>query len=89
VVLNVIDFRMNMQQAVDASRIHHQWLPDVILIEENGVPPRIEQQLAAMGHMVRFGGSQGRANCIMIDLVTGMRIGAADPRDEDGAAVGY
>ena len=42
-----------------------------------------------MGHDVRFGGTQGTAHSIMVDAKTGMRIGAADPRDKDAGAVGY
>jgi gamma-glutamyltranspeptidase/glutathione hydrolase len=88
VILNVVDFHMNIQQAVNAKRIHHQWLPDRIRIEEGGVSDATVQQLEAMGHTVSVGGSQGVANCIMIDPETGDRLGAADPRDPDGGARG-
>jgi gamma-glutamyltranspeptidase/glutathione hydrolase len=89
VVLNVVDFGMNIQEAVDAPRIHHQWLPDVIRIEEDGVDPATVTELEAMGHQVSVGGSQGLAHSIMIDPATGDRLGAADPRNPDAGARGH
>jgi gamma-glutamyltranspeptidase/glutathione hydrolase len=89
VILNVIDFDMGIEEAVSASRIHHQWFPDQIRIEADGVGEDAKLELEQMGHRVRFGGRQGSTHCIMIDLLTGERIGAADPRDRDGTAVGY
>ena len=89
VVLNVIDFDMSMQDAVNAPRFHHQWLPNVISVERNGLPPATVSALQALGHDVRFGGTQGTAHSIMIDRNTGQRIGAADPRDKDAGAAGH
>jgi gamma-glutamyltranspeptidase/glutathione hydrolase len=89
VVLNVVDFGMNIQQAVNAPRIDQEWLPDRIDIEANGTSEDAVKQLEAMGYTVRMGGSQGRANCIMIDPRTGDRLGAPDPRNPDATAVGY
>jgi len=89
VILNIVDFEMGIQEAVNASRFHHQWLPDQIRIEERGTTVDSIRILEAMGHEVRMRGSQGRAHCIMIDPRTGERLGAADPRGIDGAAVGY
>jgi gamma-glutamyltranspeptidase/glutathione hydrolase len=89
VVLNVIDFDMDIQQAVDAARIHHQWLPDRLSIEQDGATPDALARLEAMGHSVRMGGRQGSAHSIMIDPRNGQRLGAADPRDRDSGAVGY
>jgi gamma-glutamyltranspeptidase/glutathione hydrolase len=89
VVLNVVDFGMTMQEAVTAKRFHHQWLPDAIRIEEDGVSQVTFASLQAMGHEVNMGGSQGRTHCIMIDPETGEIIGAPDPRDGDGGAAGF
>jgi len=89
VILNVVDFGMNIQEAVNAPRIHHQWLPDVTRIEEDGVTPETLHALEAMGHEVTVGGHQGLAHCITIDPVTGERLGAADPRNPDAGARGY
>jgi gamma-glutamyltranspeptidase/glutathione hydrolase len=88
VVSNVIDFGMNMQEAVNAPRIHHQWLPDQITVEGTGVDEGVVARLQEMGHVVRVGGRQGTAHSIMIDARSGMRLGAADPRDADAEAVG-
>ncbi len=89
VILNIVDFKMDVQDAVDASRIHHQWLPDQIRIENHGITNHQLQLLEQMGHSVRVGGTQGITHSIMIDPDTGERLGAADRRDADGAAVGY
>jgi gamma-glutamyltranspeptidase/glutathione hydrolase len=88
VVSNVVDFGMNIQQAVNAPRIHHQWLPDQITVEGEGIPEVTIQRLRDMGHAVRVGGRQGNAHSIMIDARSGARLGAADPRDADAEAVG-
>jgi gamma-glutamyltranspeptidase/glutathione hydrolase len=89
VVLNVVDFGMNVQQAVDAPRIHHQWLPDRIRIEEDGVSEITVEQLQALGHTVSVGGRQGLAHSILIDPGTGDRLGAADSRNPDAGARGH
>ncbi len=89
VILNVVDFGMNIQMAVNAPRIHHQWLPDSIRLEEDGISAATVQRLEAMGHTVRTSGSQGTAHSIMIDPRTGDRLGAADPRGSDAAARGH
>ncbi len=89
VILNVIDFGMNIQMAVNAPRIHHQWLPDRISIEGGGASAATVERLEAMGHTVRMGGRQGSANSIMIDPRTRDRLGAADPRRSDAGARGH
>jgi gamma-glutamyltranspeptidase/glutathione hydrolase len=89
VVLNLTAFGMPVQDAVNAPRVHHQWLPNMLTIERNGVPESTVSALQAMGHMVRFGGQQGTAHSIAVDPKTGKRYGAADPRDRDAGAVGY
>jgi gamma-glutamyltranspeptidase/glutathione hydrolase len=96
VIVNVIDFEMNLQEAVDAPRIHHQWLPDRIVHEPFGIPADVERALAARGHTV-FREAQiadsvrpyiGDCQAVMIEPGTGMRLGAADPR-QAGRAMGY
>jgi len=88
VILNVVDFGMNIQEAVNAKRIHHQWLPDRIRIEAEGTNAATIQRLEAMGHTVSMGGGQGLAHSIMIDPRSGERLGAADPRNPDAGARG-
>src|SRR5712691_9327481 len=86
-ILNWMRLGMEPQAAINAPRFHHQWLPDRILMEQQ-FPPALEQALNAMGHATKRRGHIGLVNAIGIDLQTGERLGAADPRD-DGAAVGY
>ncbi|HML17523.1 MAG TPA: gamma-glutamyltransferase [Bryobacteraceae bacterium] len=90
VMLNVIDHKMNIQQAVDAPRIHHQWLPDEIRFEPFGMPEDARKALEAMGyHFAERGAYMGDAESILIDPETGLRWGASDPRNPDAAALGY
>ncbi len=88
-ILNVIDFKMNVSEAVTASRLHHQWLPDVMRIEKYGTTLDSQRILEAMGYRVRMGGQQGSAMGIMVDPVTNLRYGGVDPRQADAGAVGY
>ncbi|NUO81090.1 gamma-glutamyltransferase [candidate division KSB1 bacterium] len=91
-IVNVIDFNMDVSEAIAAPRVHHQWLPNTLSVEKFGVSPETQRLLEMFGHNVRISGSsrsQGRAMGIMIDPNTGLRKGAADPREDDGAAVGY
>jgi len=89
VVLNVIDFNMNVSQAIAAGRVHNQWLPDSLYVEKYATTIDTQRFLQMMGHRLAVKGSQGSAMGIMIDPKTGLRLGAADPRADDGAAVGY
>jgi len=87
--LNIMEFQMGIQDAVDGKRIHHQWLPDVLRMEEGGMTPEVQAALEQMGYTVQVRGTQGSAQSIMIDPVTGKRIGAPDLRGEDAGAAGY
>ncbi len=88
VLLNMIEFDMNVGEAVTAPRLHHQWLPDRIRIESGGASVATAESLRRLGHTVSVGGSQGIAHSIMIDPETGDRLGAADARNVDAVAVG-
>ncbi|HYK87370.1 MAG TPA: gamma-glutamyltransferase [Acidobacteriota bacterium] len=87
-VINVIDFGMTIQEAVDAPRIHHQWMPDRLVLEGSGFAEDVVQALRARGHNVVVDGTIGDCQAILIDPRTGVRLGAADPR-LDGRALGY
>ncbi len=87
-ILNVVDFGMNIQEAVNAPRLHHQWLPDRIRIEADGVSAETVATLEAMGHTVQVGGRQGSANSVGYDARTGEALGAPDPRSGDSGARG-
>lgn len=89
VVTNVIDYEMNIQQAIDFPRIHHQWLPDELVGEPFGLSGDTQKALAARGHKIAKLRYLGDAEGIMIEEKTGMRLGATDPRRSDGQAVGY
>jgi gamma-glutamyltranspeptidase/glutathione hydrolase len=86
-VLNWMRLGMDAQAAINAPRFHHQWLPDVILLEKD-FPAGFEAALNAEGYQTRRRSHIGLVNAIGVDPKTGERLGAADPRD-NGAAVGY
>jgi gamma-glutamyltranspeptidase/glutathione hydrolase len=86
VILNVIDHRMSLSDAMSAPRIHHQALPDSIRIEPRALEPAIVRALEAMGHAIYEPSSSGRVVSIM--RVKGGYEGMDDPR-ATGAAVGY
>ena len=78
VVLDVLEFGMNVREAVDAPRMDHEWMPDAVRIERAGADPALLDALKAMGHLdVSAGGTQGDANSIAIDG-GGTAWGAAD-----------
>jgi len=95
ILMGVIDYGMNIQEAVDAPRFHHQWLPDKIGVEQ-WFSPDAMKALQAMGHQVEEGVMSGSdrepywsdGECVAIDLKTGERLGASDGRN-NGKAVGY
>ena len=84
-LLNVLDFGMNAQEAVDAPRFNHQWLPDVIRFERYGLSADTVDALVARGHKVQEIERQGVAEAI---LVGELLEGGCDRRAPDGAAIG-
>jgi gamma-glutamyltranspeptidase/glutathione hydrolase len=95
VLMGVVDYGMNIQEAVDAPRFHNQWLPDVLNVERSFLPDTV-QALQKMGYNVEVGLHEGGnvypywsdAECIAINPKTGERLGASDYRF-NGKAVGY
>ncbi|WP_028585321.1 gamma-glutamyltransferase [Desulfogranum mediterraneum] len=85
VIMNVIDHGLNIQSAVAAPRVHHQWLPDEIRIEE-GISPDTIAKLQQMGHAVQQKSSMGAIQSIMVK--DGVMYGGADPRRSTGQAMG-
>jgi gamma-glutamyltranspeptidase/glutathione hydrolase len=85
VIVNVLDFKMNLQQAVDWPRIHHQWLPDELRLEP-GFSPDTIALLKSRGHNVTMASSQGEVAAILRD--GDWMQGAADGRTE-GTAKGF
>ncbi len=88
ILLAVVDFGMNVQEAIDAPRISHQWLPDVILHEPFGLSADTAEALRARGHKVeeRGAGEWSRAHGIAVR--DGLLEGGSDRRKPDGAAIG-
>jgi gamma-glutamyltranspeptidase/glutathione hydrolase len=85
-VLNVVDFGMNAQQAVDAPRFHHQWLPDRMTYERNGMSPDTLALLRARGHALISAERQGVAEVIVYNAADDVLEGGIDRRAPDGGA---
>ena len=96
VLMGVVDYGMNIQEAVNAPRFHNQWLPDVVNVEKWFSPDTLNA-LRKMGYKVQIGLHDGDftspywsdAECIAIDENTGDRLGATDGRNSNGRAIGY
>ena len=86
VVFNATGFGMNAREAVDAPRLHHQWLPDAATFERDALPDSTLAQLRAMGHTVEQRGRQGDAHTIIFDAKTKIAYGANDRRSSDSRA---
>lgn len=88
-VLNVVEYDMRVDRAIEAMKIHHQWLPDRILYERNLLSPDTRKSLEAMGHtlvpVTRLGNLMGIAH----DPETGILIGHSDSSSMNGKAIGY
>jgi gamma-glutamyltranspeptidase/glutathione hydrolase len=90
ILIGVVDFSLDLQEAVNAPRFHHQWLPDQIFVEDR-LSPDTMNVLRSKGHKIKIDyswGDWGDGECIMIDPKTGERLGASDGRN-NGKAVGY
>ena len=86
-ILNVIDHKMGMQEAVDAKKFHHQWLPDVIVIEKNSISKESLEKIKKIGHKIMERVSIGRMDCILVNKDNSLE-GGADKRG-DNTALGY
>jgi len=83
-ILNVVDFGMNAQEAVNAGRFHHQWLPDRITYERLALSSDTIALLRAKGHQLLEGGNQGVAEVIVYDVTNDVLEGGMDRRQPDG-----
>jgi gamma-glutamyltranspeptidase/glutathione hydrolase len=86
-IVNVVDFSMDIRSAVDAPRLHHSWFPDEVRFEATAEYAQVMERLRKMGHTM-IGTRQGDAHSIWIDPKTGRYYGAADQRI-DGKAAGF
>ncbi len=91
-IINMVDFRMNVQEAVDAPRVHHQWLPDLLRYERNGFSPDTLDILRTWGHQVEEVDSgtysMGSVQAVAIRDDGRLLEGGSDRRRPDGAAIG-
>jgi gamma-glutamyltranspeptidase/glutathione hydrolase len=87
VVLNLVEFGLGPREAVDAARTHHQWFPDVLIMEGRSWADATRAALLAMGHKLGSSGHQGNANTIVVDP-DGRRHGIADHRRPTTKAAG-
>jgi len=88
-IINVVDHGMNAQAAVDAGRIHHQWMPDVLNYEHQGFSPDTLQALEALGHTLKQRDNQGSAEVIINNLEAGVLEGGVDLRVPDGGVAAW
>lgn len=86
-ILNVLVYDMDARKAIAAARIHHQWQPDRVMVEQWGLDPLTIEELKRRGHQIRQREKWGNANAIVV-LPDGSIEGATDPRGE-GVASGY
>ncbi|MEP7347015.1 MAG: gamma-glutamyltransferase, partial [Gemmatimonadaceae bacterium] len=87
VILNVIDQKMSLYDAMHAPRLHHQALPDTLLVETDGLTNAVRDSLVAMGHAVRFMGGLANANAVM--RVKGGWEGVSEPRSSGTGGTSY
>ena len=88
-ILNVVDYGMNVQQAVNAPRMHQQWYPQTVWIEDGMLSPESRRKLEGMGYRFRTIDGMGADEAILIDPRTGALEGANDRRRPSGLAAGY
>ncbi len=87
VVLNVLEFGLSPREAVEAPRTHHPWFPDVLTLEGTSWDAATREALAALGHRIKVGGTQGDAHTIVVDEA-GVIHGVPDPRRKTSRAAG-
>jgi gamma-glutamyltranspeptidase / glutathione hydrolase len=87
ILMGVVDFALDIQEAVNAPRFHHQWLPDELRLEDR-ISPDTVRLLETKGHKIKIDHFWADAECIEIDPKTNQRLGASDGRN-NGKAVGY
>ncbi len=88
-IINVVDYKMGMQESVNQPRFHHQWLPDEIKLEPNSFDEKTKKELAILGYSILEKNSTiiGRVDAILV-LPNGKLEGGADKRGDD-TAVGF
>lgn len=82
VISNVVDHGLDVSRAVSRGRIHHQWMPDEVWVDPDGLDPATRQALEALGHVFKEVRGWGDAEAVMTDPSSGLRTAASDPRNE-------
>ena len=86
-ILNIVDYGMAPQQAIETPRIHHQWLPDEVSYERSGLSPESIAELAVAGYKLVEQRPWGAVE--LIEITNDRLYGVSDPRRPAGAAIGY
>jgi gamma-glutamyltranspeptidase/glutathione hydrolase len=87
-ILNVVDYGMDVQEAVSAPRFHHQWIPEQLVVEA-AIPVDVIEALRRRGHRVEVSERNwSKVQAIVVDPASGRHLGGSDPRG-DGLALGY
>ena len=88
-ILNVIEYDMPIDKAIEAMKIHHQWMPDRLAFENDLMSPDTQRVLEQMGHVLQGRGNLGRLMGILCPSESNVYIGASDSSSPDGGAIGY
>lgn len=88
-ILNVIEYEMPLQKAIEVMKIHHQWMPDQITYETDLLSPDTQKKLEQMGHILKARDKLGRLMGILCPTGKDIYIGVSDSSSPDGGAVGY
>jgi len=88
-VLNVLEYNMPIEKAIEVMKIHHQWMPDILVYENDLLSPDTQKALEQMGHILSGRNNLGRLMGIIYSTELSVYIGASDSSSPDGAAVGY
>lgn len=86
VISNVIDLDLDVSRAVSRGRIHHQWLPDEVWVDQDGLEPATRRALESLGHTFKPVAGWGDAEAVLVDPLTGIKSAASDPRNEGAPA---
>ena len=89
IILNVHEYNMTMQEAVDAPRFHHQWLPDVVQFEENGFSKSFKRKITALGYKVKDYTLPAKGNMAGILVLPDGTLEGGEDRRGDDTAIGY
>lgn len=86
IIRNMIDWNMDVHRALGQGRLHHQYLPDVLMVDRHGVEAATRKVLQQKGHTLRDMTNWGDPQAVYVDPVTGLRYAASDPRNEGSGA---